>query len=59
MILGSIFVALLAGFGDMTLNGLSSGTGILLTVGIVYRLYEELAKEQLMETNPLFKRFFG
>ena len=59
VILGSIFVALLAGFGDMTLSGLSSGTGILLTVGIVYRLYEELAKEQLMETNPLFKRFFG
>ena len=59
VILGSIFVALLAGFGDMTLNGLSSGTGILLTVGIVYRLYEELAKEQMMETNPLFKRFFG
>lgn len=58
-ILGSIFVALLAGFGDMALGGLSSGTGILLTVGIVYRLYEELAREQLMETNPLLKRFFG
>ncbi len=45
-ILGSIFVALLAGIGDMVLSGLSSGTGILLTVGIIYRFYEEIAKTQ-------------
>ena len=30
---------------------LGSGTGILLTVGIVYRLYEELAKAQLLELS--------
>ncbi|MBI4052572.1 MAG: preprotein translocase subunit SecY [Candidatus Diapherotrites archaeon] len=57
-IIGSIFVALLAGVGDMTVGALASGTGILLTVGIVYRLYEDLAKEQLMQTHPLLKRFF-
>ncbi len=45
-ILGSIFVALLAGLGDFVLSGISSGTGILLTVGIIYRLYEEIAKSQ-------------
>ncbi len=58
-IMGSVFVGLLAGIGDMTLGALSSGTGILLTVGIVYRLYEELAREQLIAENPLFGRFFG
>ncbi|MBN2066868.1 MAG: preprotein translocase subunit SecY [Candidatus Diapherotrites archaeon] len=58
-ILGSIFVALLAGLGDMALSGLSSGTGILLTVGIVYRLYEELAKEQMMAMHPLLGKLFG
>jgi len=58
-ILGSIFVGLLAGFGNMALGGLSSGTGILLTVGIVYRLYEQLAKEQMIASNPLLGRLFG
>jgi preprotein translocase subunit SecY len=57
-VLGSAFVGLLAGLADFT-SALGSGTGILLTVGIVYRLYEELAKQQLMETNPLMKRLFG
>ena len=45
-ILGSIFVALLAGGGDLVLAGVASGTGILLTVGIIYRFYEEIAKTQ-------------
>jgi len=58
-ILGSIFVGLLAGIGDMALGGLSSGTGILLTVGIVYRLYEDLAKQQLSAMNPMLGRLFG
>jgi preprotein translocase subunit SecY len=52
-ILGSIFVALLAGMGDMVLSGLASGTGILLTVGIIYRFYEEIAKSQAEALAPL------
>jgi len=58
-ILGSIFVGLLAGVGNMTLGALSSGTGILLTVGIVYRIYEELARTQLAESHPLIKKMLG
>ena len=57
-ILGSAFVGLLAGFADLT-GAIGSGTGILLTVGIVFRLYEELAKEQLMEMHPMIGRLFG
>ncbi|MCR4335008.1 MAG: preprotein translocase subunit SecY [archaeon] len=57
-ILGSAFVGLLAGFADLT-GAIGSGTGILLTVGIVYRMYEELAKEQLMEMHPMLGRIFG
>jgi preprotein translocase subunit SecY len=56
-ILGSIFVALLAGFGDMILSNLSSGTGILLTVGIVYRFYEEIARTQAEKLAPLLGKF--
>ena len=57
-ILGAAFVGLLAGFADLT-GALGSGTGILLTVGIVYRLYEELARAQLMELHPMLGRLFG
>ncbi|MCD6247770.1 MAG: preprotein translocase subunit SecY [Candidatus Diapherotrites archaeon] len=55
-VLGSIFVALLAGIGNMALGALASGTGILLTVGIVYNLYEQLARMQLKEAHPLLKK---
>ncbi|MDO8646971.1 MAG: preprotein translocase subunit SecY [Candidatus Diapherotrites archaeon] len=58
-ILGSIIVGLLAGFADIITGALVSGTGILLTVGIVYRLYEEVAKEQVAEMNPLLRGFLG
>ncbi|HLC92554.1 MAG TPA: preprotein translocase subunit SecY [archaeon] len=57
-ILGSAFVGILAGFADLT-GALGTGTGILLTVGIVYRLYEELAKQQLAEMHPMLGAFFG
>ncbi|MFH1586934.1 MAG: preprotein translocase subunit SecY [Candidatus Diapherotrites archaeon] len=57
-IMGSAFVGLLAGFADLT-GALGSGTGILLTVGIIYRLYEELAKMQLMEMHPLLGKLLG
>jgi preprotein translocase subunit SecY len=57
-ILGSIFVGMLAGLADIT-GALGSGTGILLTVGIVYRLYEELARQQLFEIHPVLGRLIG
>ncbi len=57
-IIGSAFVGLLAGLADLT-GALGSGTGILLTVGIVYRLYEELAREQIMESNVLLRKIMG
>ena len=58
-ILSSVLVGLLAGFADIITGALVSGTGILLTVGIVYRMYEELAKEQVSEMNPLLRKFLG
>lgn len=57
-IIGSMFVGLLAGFADLT-NALGTGTGILLTVGIVYRFYEDLARQQLTEAHPLIRKLFG
>jgi len=57
-ILGSATVGLLAAGADVT-GAIGSGTGILLTVGILYRLYEELAQSQLMEMHPALKSFLS
>ncbi len=57
-VLGGAFVGLLAFGADLT-TALGGGTGILLTVGIVYRLYEEIAQEQLMDMHPMLRKFLG
>jgi preprotein translocase subunit SecY len=35
------------------------GTGLLLAVSITYKLYEEIAEEQLMEMHPMMRQMFG
>ncbi|MBI5177355.1 preprotein translocase subunit SecY [Candidatus Micrarchaeota archaeon] len=55
-VLGSIFVGILAWFADIT-GALGTGTGILLTVGILYKFYEDLAQQQLFEMYPALKSF--
>lgn len=57
-ILGGLFVGILAFIADLT-GALGGGTGVLLTVGIVYKLYEEIAKEQMMEMHPMLRKMFG
>lgn len=57
-VLGGAFVGLLAFGADLT-SALGGGTGVLLTVGIIYKLYEEIAQEQLMDTHPMFRKFLG
>ncbi|MDZ4171052.1 MAG: preprotein translocase subunit SecY [Methanobacteriaceae archaeon] len=57
-VLGGAFVGLLAFGADLT-GALGGGTGVLLTVGIVYRLYEEIAQEQLMDMHPMLRKFLG
>ncbi|HRS42668.1 MAG TPA: preprotein translocase subunit SecY [Candidatus Diapherotrites archaeon] len=54
VVMGSITVGLLAVFADMT-GAIGTGTGILLTVGIVYKFYEQLAKDQLFESGNFLK----
>ena len=54
--LGSAAVGMLAAGADI-FGCLSSGTGILLTVGIVYRFYEDLKNMQAQEQNPILAKF--
>ncbi|MFP4523765.1 MAG: preprotein translocase subunit SecY [Candidatus Woesearchaeota archaeon] len=57
-VMGGIAIGLLAGLADLT-GAIGSGTGILLTVMIVYRLYEEIAKEHMYDMNPMMRKFMG
>ncbi|HEX2021640.1 MAG TPA: preprotein translocase subunit SecY [Candidatus Thermoplasmatota archaeon] len=59
-VIGGAAVGALAVFADLigTL-GNATGTGILLAVGILQRLYEQIAKEQAMEMHPVLRGFFG
>lgn len=57
-IMGGITVGFLAAIADLT-GALGSGTGILLTVMIVYRLYEDIARQHMMDMNPMLRRFMG
>ncbi|WP_435349738.1 preprotein translocase subunit SecY [Haloarchaeobius sp. HRN-SO-5] len=59
-VIGGALVGLLAVMANMlgTVGGVT-GTGLLLTVSITYKLYEEIAEEQLMEMHPMMRQMFG
>ena len=57
-ILGGIIVGLVAGISDF-LGVFGSGTGILLSVGIIYQYYELLMRERAAEMFPAFRRILG
>jgi len=56
-LMSSAFIGFIASFADLW-GALGTGTGILLTTGIVYRLYEEMASEQLSEMFPAIRKVF-
>jgi preprotein translocase subunit SecY len=59
-VIGGALVGLLAvGANMLGTIGAVSGTGLLLTVSITYKLYEEIAEEQLMEMHPMMRQMFG
>ncbi|MGC8649243.1 MAG: preprotein translocase subunit SecY [Candidatus Micrarchaeia archaeon] len=54
-VLGSLFVGFLAAIATLT-GAIGTGMGILLTVGIIYMLYEQLKQESLFETYPILEK---
>ena len=56
---GAILGVLCVGSNMFGTLGQASGTGLLLAVSIAYRLYEDVASEQMMEMFPAMRRFFG
>ncbi len=57
-VLGGIIVGLVAAVSDF-LGAFGTGTGILLSVGIVYQYYELLMRERAAEMFPAFRRILG
>jgi preprotein translocase subunit SecY len=59
-VLGGALVGLLAVMANMMGTiGNVTGTGLLLAISITYKLYEEIAEEQLMEMHPMMRQMFG
>ena len=57
-VMGAITVGFLAAIADIT-GALSRGTGILLAVMIIYRLYEDISKQHMMDMYPALRKFMG
>ncbi len=57
-IMGGALVGFLAALADVS-GALSRGTGILLTVMIIYKLYEDTARQHMMDMNPMMRKFMG
>src|SRR3989338_715174 len=57
-IMGGIAIGVLAASADL-LGALSRGTGILLAVMIIYRLYEDIAKQHMVDMYPMMRKMMG
>ncbi len=59
-IIGGAFIGILSVVANLFgVVGAVGGTGLLLAVSITYRLYEEIASQQIMEMYPFMRSFFG
>jgi len=57
-IMGGATVGILAGMADL-LGALVRGTGLLLSVMIVYRLYQEISQQHMYDMNPALRKFMS
>ncbi|MEM1535408.1 MAG: preprotein translocase subunit SecY [Candidatus Pacearchaeota archaeon] len=57
-VMGGAAVGLLAGLADL-LGALVRGTGLLLAVMIIYRLYQEISQQHMYDMNPALRKFIG
>ena len=57
-VMGGLFIGLLAALANMT-GTFGTGTGLLLTVMIIYQLYETIAKQHVEDMNPALRKMMG
>ena len=56
-VISGLFIGMLAAVADFT-GALGTGTGILLTVMIIYSLYENIATRYMEDMHPAMRKFF-
>ena len=56
-VLSGLFLGVLASVADFT-SALGTGTGILLTVMILYNLYEQISMRYVEDMHPAVRKFF-
>jgi len=57
-VIGGLLVGIFAALADFT-GAIGTGTGILLTVMIIYNYYEQLSAENLEEAHPIIRSILG
>ena len=57
-VMGGMAVGFIAAFADLS-GALARGTGILLTVMIVYKFYEDIARQHMMDMHPMMRKLMG
>ena len=57
-IMGGLAIGVLAAGADL-MGTLTGGTSLLLAVMIIYRLYEDVARETMYDINPAMRKFLG
>jgi len=56
---GAVVGILAAGADLIGTVGNTSGTGVLLAVGIMIQFYEAMGREQMMEMHPVLRGMLG
>lgn len=57
-VIGGAFIGFLAAFADLT-GAIGTGTGLLLTVMIVFQFYEQIVAQHSEDMSPALKKFLG
>ena len=57
-VMGAMVIGVLASTADL-LGALTSGTGLLLTVMIIYRLYEDISRQHMEDMYPGIRKMMG
>ena len=57
-IMGGLTVGFLSAIADIS-GAVVSGTGLLLSVMIVYKFYEDIARQHMVDMNPAMRKFMG
>ncbi|MBI1970690.1 preprotein translocase subunit SecY, partial [Candidatus Woesearchaeota archaeon] len=55
-VMGGATIGFLSALADLS-GSLVQGTSLMLTVMIIYRLYEEIAKQHMYDMHPMMRKF--